>query len=91
MPNLKGIDPDDSFSSVPYEKGFVLLYYLESLVGGPGMVLLLYCVCYCTRLIPSLEFDKYLRAHVEHFKYKTITTKDWKDFFLSYFHKQVCV
>eukprot|EP00606_Chrysophyceae_sp_TOSAG23-5_P000806 GSChrysophyteH2.ASY1.ANO1.1612.1 assembled CDS len=26
-------DPDDSFSSVPYEKGFTLLYYLETLVG----------------------------------------------------------
>lgn len=39
MPNLKGVDPDDAFSSVPYEKGFALLYYLECLVGGPGIVL----------------------------------------------------
>ena len=39
MPNLKGVDPDDAFSSVPYEKGFALLYYLECLVGGPGTVL----------------------------------------------------
>ena len=31
---LEGIDPDDAFSSVPYEKGFTLLMYLESLVGG---------------------------------------------------------
>ena len=35
-------------------------------------------------------FDQYLRAHVEYFKYQTITTDDWKKFFLSYFHKQVC-
>ena len=35
-------------------------------------------------------FDQYLRAHVEHFKYLIITTDDWKKFFLSYFHKQVC-
>jgi leukotriene-A4 hydrolase len=27
-------DPDDAFSSVPYEKGFNLLYYLEGLVGS---------------------------------------------------------
>lgn len=26
-------DPDDAFSSVPYEKGFNLLYYLETVVG----------------------------------------------------------
>lgn len=27
-------DPDDAFSSVPYEKGFNLLFYIEQLVGG---------------------------------------------------------
>jgi len=25
--------PDDSFSTIPYEKGFQLLWYLESLIG----------------------------------------------------------
>lgn len=28
-----GTDPDDSFSTVPYEKGFNLLYHLEQLIG----------------------------------------------------------
>ncbi|SCW01974.1 LAFE_0E11364g1_1 [Lachancea fermentati] len=33
--NLKdGTDPDEAFSTVPYEKGFNLLFYLENLVGG---------------------------------------------------------
>ncbi|KAL8951086.1 MAG: hypothetical protein Q9222_002926 [Ikaeria aurantiellina] len=31
--DLQGKDPDDAFSSVPYEKGFHFLYYLEKLVG----------------------------------------------------------
>lgn len=35
VPNLKGVDPDDAFSIVPYEKGHTLLYYLETLLGGP--------------------------------------------------------
>ena len=35
VPNLDGVDPDDSFSSVPYEKGSNFLYYLEQLVR-PG-------------------------------------------------------
>ncbi|KAK3778253.1 hypothetical protein RRG08_060179 [Elysia crispata] len=35
VPDLRGVDPDDAFSSVPYEKGFALLYYLEQLLGGP--------------------------------------------------------
>lgn len=33
--DLKGKDPDDAFSSIPYEKGFHFLYYLEKLVGQP--------------------------------------------------------
>ncbi|RMZ91468.1 hypothetical protein DV736_g1304, partial [Chaetothyriales sp. CBS 134916] len=31
--NLKGKDPDDAFSSIPYEKGFLFLYYIETLIG----------------------------------------------------------
>lgn len=33
IPDLKGKDPDDAFSSVPYEKGFTFLYHLEKLIG----------------------------------------------------------
>lgn len=36
VPRLLNIDPDDAFSSVPYEKGFALLYFIESLVGLDG-------------------------------------------------------
>lgn len=32
-PTLDGASPDDSFSTVPYDKGFQLLYFLESLIG----------------------------------------------------------
>ncbi|XP_061768057.1 leukotriene A-4 hydrolase [Nerophis ophidion] len=35
VPSLQDVDPDDAFSSVPYEKGFALLYHLEELLGGP--------------------------------------------------------
>ena len=35
VPDLRDVDPDDSFSRVPYEKGFYFLYYLQSVVGGP--------------------------------------------------------
>jgi len=33
VPNLDGKDPDDAFSSVPYEKGYTFLSHLESVVG----------------------------------------------------------
>lgn len=36
VPSLQDTDPDVAYSSVPYEKGFALLYHLEELLGGPG-------------------------------------------------------
>lgn len=36
MVDLTNVDPDVAYSSVPYEKGFALLFYLEQLLGGPG-------------------------------------------------------
>ena len=35
--NMKDVDPDDSFSSVPYEKGCAFLEHIEKLVGGPAV------------------------------------------------------
>jgi len=32
-PNLKGVDPDEAFSQVPYEKGYLFLRALEDAVG----------------------------------------------------------
>lgn len=37
VPDLSETDPDDVFSSVPYEKGYTCLYVLEELVGGPAV------------------------------------------------------
>jgi len=34
VPDLTGVDPDDAFSRIPYEKGSTFLWYLEDLVGG---------------------------------------------------------
>ncbi|KAI8054004.1 leukotriene A4 hydrolase [Syncephalis plumigaleata] len=65
-PNLTGVDPDDAFSRVPYEKGFNLLYYLEQLLGGPSV------------------FEPYMKAHVEKFAGKSITTDEWKAFLYEY-------
>jgi len=64
--DLRGIDPDDYFSTVPYEKGFNLLYYLQKVVGGPDV------------------FEPYVKAHVQHFANKSITTQEWKDFLYDY-------
>ncbi|KAH7729607.1 leukotriene A-4 hydrolase [Aphelenchoides avenae] len=34
IPNLKGVDPDDAFSTIPYEKGSALLLHIEQQLGS---------------------------------------------------------
>jgi leukotriene-A4 hydrolase len=68
VPCLRETDPDDAFSSIPYEKGQAFLYYLEELLGGVNV------------------FNKYLRAHIENFKGKSINTDQWKAFLYEFFH-----
>eukprot|EP01116_Phalansterium_solitarium_P022122 TRINITY_DN7190_c0_g2_i1.p2 TRINITY_DN7190_c0_g2~~TRINITY_DN7190_c0_g2_i1.p2 ORF type:complete len:606 (-),score=250.62 TRINITY_DN7190_c0_g2_i1:216-2033(-) len=70
-PLLKDIDPDDAFSSVPYEKGFQFLFYLERLVGGPNH--------------DQTIFEAFLRAWIAKYQFGTATTGDFIDFFSAYF------
>ena len=65
--NLTGVDPDDAFSVVPYEKGSAFLWYLEDLVGGPPV------------------FEPFLKAYYEKFKFDSIDSFQFKEFFLNYF------
>ncbi|PVD24845.1 hypothetical protein C0Q70_15331 [Pomacea canaliculata] len=70
IPDLRGVDPDEAFSIVPYEKGCALLFYLEDLLGGPDI------------------FEPFLRAYVNHFKFKSISATEWKDFLFGYFKRE---
>ncbi|CAH0394554.1 unnamed protein product [Bemisia tabaci] len=65
--DLKGVDPDDAFSTVPYEKGHTFLFYLESILGGPS------------------QFEPFLKAYLDKYKYKSIVTDDFRDFLNQYF------
>ena len=66
MPPLDGIDPDDAFSAVPYEKGLALLNFLALTVGGRP------------------QFEAFAAAYIQAFQKKTLTSADFRDFFLSY-------
>jgi leukotriene-A4 hydrolase len=64
----EGEDPDDGFSSIPYEKGATLLLHLERTVGG-------------------LEIWKpYIKAYVDKFMGRSITTDDWLSHFWNYWN-----
>ena len=46
QPSLIDIDPDDAFSRIPYEKGSLLLRYLETLVTGGAGAMQAWLACY---------------------------------------------
>lgn len=71
VPMLTGVHPDDAYSVIPYEKGHAFLFYLETLLGGPGAL------------------DSFLKSYVQKYKYRTINSVEWKEFFLEYFNKEV--
>ena len=57
-PDVKQNDPDDAFSSIPYEKGFTFLYYLQSLVGKANfqIVMQYYIKTYRYQSVNTLDF-----------------------------------
>jgi leukotriene-A4 hydrolase len=67
VPDVDGVDPDEVFSSIPYEKGFNFLHYLMTVVGGHDV------------------FDEFAKAYIKHFRFKTLTSEDFRDFFVNYF------
>lgn len=59
--DLKGKDPDDAFSSVPYEKGFNFLFYLENLIGKDKFDKFIPHVCFPLTAILELKFKQSYR------------------------------
>eukprot|EP00095_Tigriopus_kingsejongensis_P012310 snap_masked-scaffold284_size223161-processed-gene-1.4 protein:Tk12310 transcript:snap_masked-scaffold284_size223161-processed-gene-1.4-mRNA-1 annotation:"leukotriene a-4 hydrolase" len=82
--DLSSVDPDDAFSSVPYEKGFVLLWYLEDLLGGPEKFepfLRSYYDKFKFQAIDSEQFKAYLLEFFSDAKVQTdkIDWETWLD------------
>lgn len=58
IPDLKGKDPDDAFSSIPYEKGYTFLSYLEAQVGKEkwNKYIPFYFTTFARRSLDSYDF-----------------------------------
>ncbi|OJD17966.1 leukotriene A-4 hydrolase [Emergomyces pasteurianus Ep9510] len=85
--DLKGKDPDDAFSSIPYEKGFSFLFYLENLIGKDKFDLFIphYFTKYKELSIDSYEFKSSI---IEFFSSDSeaqalLTSLDWDKWFYS--------
>ncbi|KAI0390146.1 leukotriene A-4 hydrolase [Xylariaceae sp. FL0594] len=72
--NHKGVDPEDAFSSVPYEKGFHFLYYLDRLVGREHF----------DKFIPHY-FKTWARKSLDSFQFK----QTFMDFFESHGNDEI--
>jgi len=85
VPDLRGVDPDDAFSSVPYEKGFALLYMLEGLLGGPEVFepfLRAYIENFKYQSITTQQWKDFLFQHFSSPSDQTkLNSVDWETWF----------
>lgn len=85
--NLKGQDPDDAFSTIPYEKGFHFLYYLEKLVGKTNFdkFIPFYFAKFAEKSLDSYEFKstflKFFRELGDDKIKEKVDTINWDDWF----------
>ena len=84
VPPLKGIDPDDAFSSVPYERGMNLLFHLQGRVGKDNFHAFFkaYVERFSSETVTSHAFRVFF---TEHFIAKGMTSQvegvDWEGWF----------
>ncbi|KAK2616666.1 Leucyl aminopeptidase yscIV [Conoideocrella luteorostrata] len=76
-PNLSGIHPDDAFCSIPYEKGFCLVYYLERLVGRENFDKFIphYFTVWSEKSLDSTEFRKTFEDFFLRSEYSSVAGK----------------
>ncbi|CAB1333767.1 unnamed protein product [Coregonus sp. 'balchen'] len=75
----ESVDPDDAFSSVPYEKGFALLYHLEELMGGPEVFMGFvksYIQLFAYSSVTTEEWKNYLFTYFKN-KVDILNKVDW--------------
>jgi leukotriene-A4 hydrolase len=85
-----GEDPDDAYSSIPYEKGSNFILYLGSLVYLllPFFHLYIIALNHLERLLGGLDvFVPYVKDYVTTFRGKSIRTEQWKEHLYSYFRQ----
>nr|XP_020450944.1 leukotriene A-4 hydrolase [Monopterus albus] len=79
VPSLQDVNPDDAFSSVPYEKGFTLLYHLEELMGGPEVFMGFvksYIQLFAYSSVTTEEWKNYLFTYFKD-KVDVLNKVDW--------------
>lgn len=83
VPVLQDLDPDDCFSSVPYEKGFNLLFALEQRVGTPAFEAFFqaYLQEFASKTVTSEEFRSFFTRHFQGTHEESMADFDWEEWF----------
>jgi leukotriene-A4 hydrolase len=81
VPDLTDVDPDDAFSSVPYEKGFTLLVRLEKIVGSEEFEKFAkhYIRTFQYKTVTSAEFKQTLLSYFK--QDDRLVSLPWNDIF----------
>jgi len=78
--SIVGIDPDQAFNRVPYEKGGLFMYYLEQVVGGEDLMtewLIAYIKEYSQKSIETNDFKAHFITFFEG-KGVDLSSIDWE-------------
>ncbi|KAJ2653692.1 Leucyl aminopeptidase yscIV [Coemansia sp. RSA 1250] len=69
VPDLTGIDPDDSYSRIPYEKGSLLLYHLEQVLDPVILkhITKMYVLEFQGRSIGTGDFYDFIKHYAHHY------------------------
>jgi len=83
--NLEDKDPDDAFSSIPYEKGSTFIFYLENLVGKDKFDKFIphYFTAFKEKSLDSYEFKSAFLDFFasDHEVFKSLSQIDWDIWF----------
>jgi len=78
VPDLVGVDPDDAFSRIPYEKGSTFLWYLEDLVGGATKFEPFLKAYYTEFAYKSIDTETFKAYFLKHFAGEpAVSAIDW--------------
>jgi len=82
--DLAGVDPDDAFSVVPYEKGSTFLWYLEDTVGGADKMEPFLRSYYKEFAYKSIDTDTFKKFFLDYFKdTDSVKSIDWDTWLMS--------
>lgn len=76
------VDPDDYFSTIPYEKGYTFLYYLEKLVGGDEVFMPFFAKFISDHAHQAIDSNQFKNFAIKYFSAEAktaelISTVDW--------------